>query len=466
MIEAHRESYAGMSEKQRRLALGELALFLGYGAITLISTMLNYSRGCIQRGMKEFKAGIRYTAGDRDRAPGGGRKKIEVVHKEEIMNSDIDEAKKEELCDLRKIIFDILEASSCYGDTETTRKWINITVKRVAEWVFEITGQKYSNTSIKRIIRQLNYSLQKNQKYDQVGSRHPKRNEQFLHIHEMIADFKKTGDPIISIDTKAKEKIGDFIRPGSEYRRKHEPRRVMDHDFAFSFSRYYQADDPLFPEELLNHKAIVIPYGVYCVNTNKAYVTLGIDSDTSEFAADAILNWWNMQGKHDYPNSKRMLILTDGGGSNRSRGWLFKIALQQLTDITGIETHVCHYPPGTSKYNPIEHRLWSQVTHTWAAKPLLTLELVRDFVSSTTTVTGLTVGCEINYRQYMTEREKAEARKCGGVATGIYDRPAIRDDVLIKRYSDDPDLQKWNYIIRPHEEGKRWQNYEPMGLAS
>ena len=210
----------------------------------------------------------------------------------------------------------------------------------------------------------------------------------------------------------------------------------------------------------------VITYGVYCLNTNKAYVSLGIDSDTSEFAVDSILNWWNEQGKIDFPNSKRLLILADGGGSNRSSGCLFKIALQQLSDKLGVEISVCHYPPGTSKYNLIEHRAWPHISHAWSAKPLKNLEVVCGYICSASTTKGFSVNCEINYKMYMTERERAEARKNNETVVGIYDRPEIREDVLIERYGNNPDLQRWNYTIRPHEEAKRWENYKPAHLAS
>ena len=455
----------GMCEKQRRLYLGTLAAELPYGGITALSRAFGYSRGCIQRGLAEVKAGETYNFGERIRAVGGGRKKTSEIHKQAIeCRKDISDEEKKRLADLPALIDSILQ-NSCYGDPMTARKWINTTIKSIAQEITQLTGQTYSHTSIKKIVRSLNYSLQKNQKFDQVGKKHPKRHEQYNHIQEMIDLFLLSGDPVISIDTKAKEKLGELIRQGREYRLAGDPRIVLDHDFAFLFKHLYEGVLG-FPVELLSRKAIVVPYGVYCLNTKKAYVTLGVSSDTSEFAADSILNWWNAQGRADFFGKKRLLILSDGGGSNRVNGFLFKIALQQLADYTGLEIYVCHYPPGKSKWNPVEHALFSYISINWAAKPLTNLEVVQGYISHTTTEKGLVVDCTINYTIYMTEKEKEKARREGKPVKGIDNSIELEKDVLIERWSEDPDLQKWNYIIRSHAEEKKWVNYRPSCLAS
>ena len=216
---------------------------------------------------------------------------------------------------------------------------------------------------------------------------------------------------------------------------------------------------------MMKNAAIVIPNGVYCLNNNTAHVTVGISHDTSEFAADSIRNWWNKRGKQEFPNASRLLILSDGGGSNRSRGYLWKIALQQLSDDLGLKIEMCHYPPGTSKYDPIERRLWSQVTRTWAAKPLKNLEIIKGYISATRTTTGLNVTCEINSKNYMTERQKKKTIDAGKEISGIINSEQIQEDIRIKYVGDDEDLRKWNYIIKPHSEKRKWSDYRQQGVA-
>ena len=194
------------------------------------------------------------------------------------------------------------------------------TTRSIADEVFKKTRLRYSHTSIKNILRRLNYSLQKNQKYDQVGRAHPMRDMQFCHISAKKHEYISNGDPVISIDTKAKEKLGDFIRSGTEYRRKRDPKRVLDHDFAFSYREIYPKGNNDLSESMLKKKAVVIPYGIYCLNNNTGYTVIGVDHDTSEFAADAIALWWKNQGKSQFPDAKRILILADGGGRTVQEG--------------------------------------------------------------------------------------------------------------------------------------------------
>ena len=465
-VERHSKLIAGMCEKQKRLYLGILAMELPYGGISAIAAAFGCSRGCVQRGKAEAMAGVTYVYGERIRAVGGGRKKIEITHKQAILQrTDIDDTGKEKLWDLTALVNETLRLG-CYGDPMETRKWINVTVKSIATDIFKKTGQKYSHSSIKRIVRSLGYSLQKNQKYFQAGKKHPKRGVQYDHIQEKISEYRSSGDPIISIDTKAKEKLGDFLRFGRIYRLHHDPLRTLDHDFAFLFQKFYNENDALFPSVLLQQKAIVIPYGVYCVNNNKGYVTLGIDSDTSEFAADSILNWWNAQGKHDFPNSKRILILSDGGGSNRSAGWLFKAAIQQIADTTGMVIDVCHFAPGKSKCNPIEHLMWCHVTRAWNCHLLKNLETVKELTTHTTTETGLIVHCEINYGVYLTESEKKKARENGESFSGIDNTLETQAQIQLERYGTDSALMNWNYTIRPHSECEKWENFKTVAKAS
>lgn len=456
-IARHKSLYDGMSEKQQRIYLGTMAQSSGnkHGIVSAIARWFHVSRNRVVRGIREVRAGETYRIGDRNRAPGAGRKSIEVTHRMMMEKS----GKAEEYGDLLQVIDNVVQKKA-YGDPMTGRKWTRTTAETVAEEVLKLTGMKYCPSSIRKLIRTNGYSLQKNQKFDQVGKKHPLRNEQFEHIEEMKQEFLAAGDPVISIDTKAKEKLGEFINGGREYRKIHDPRRVFDHDFAFRYSEI-EKDNPMIPLRMMDERAIVIPYGVYCLNTNQGFVTLGIDSDTSEFAGNAIKNWWEKQGKAAFPNSKRILILSDGGGSNRAKGFLFKIALQQLADDIDLEITTCHYPPGKSKWNAIEHRLWSQVSHSWNAKPLRNLSTVMEFIKSTTTKTGLTVDCLIDYGIYLTESEKRKARAKHEDFEGIDDKAGLQAKVRIEVWGrENTDLQKWNYTIRPHDFCQRWHNYK------
>ena len=449
----------GMVEKQKRLFLGSLAIELGYGGVTALSKALSISRGCIHRGIAAVNAGEVFYVGDRSRAVGGGRKRIEVKHREAILAIGcFTDEQIPEVIDILSVV-DTIIANASYGDPMRNNAWINVTVKSICEEVYKKTRQHYSHSSIKSIVRKLGYSLQKNQKYNQVGDAHPMRDAQFQHIEARRNEYISDGDPVISIDTKAKEKLGDFIRSGVEYRKKGDPRRVLDHDFAFTYEYIYPDGNSLIPAEMLKRKAIFIPYGIYCLNNNTGYAVIGIDHDTSEFAADSIAVWWKNQGSVQFPNAKRILILADGGGSNRSRGWIWKIALQQLSDTLGIKVEMCHYPPGTSKYNPIERRLWSQVSHAWAAKPLTSLEVVKGYTLQTHTKTGLTIGCEINFKTYLTETEKKKAILQNRDYAGIINDEVYQNDVNIQTVGGCAAMQNWNYLISPHHPDRRWKDY-------
>lgn len=458
IIKAVIDSMVSMSEKAVRLFLARIAISLGYGGITAVAKLAKVSRGMITRGIKEVKKGEVYKVGDRNRREGAGRPTIEQQHRKNMIALGFSGSELEEAIDICKVVDKVVEKSA-YGDPMSNNQWINTTVKSVAEEIYALTGQMYSHSSIKKIIRKAGYSLQKNQKYNQVGSGHPKRNNQFEYIEAKKVEYLELGLPVISIDSKSKEKLGDFINSGREYRKRKSPRRVLDHDFAFKFKDIYPDGSELVPLELYDSRAIVIPYGVYCLNDNSAHVTIGISHETSEFAADSIRNWWRTSGKMKYPKAKKMLILSDGGGSNRSRGWLWKIALQQLADDLGIEILMCHYPPGTSKYDPIERRLWSQVSHTWAGKPLSNLEVINGYVSHTRTSTGLQVSSEINSLNYMTEPQKKEAQRKGLRVQGITNSDILKDKLCVEYIGDDVDLRRWNYIIAPHRIEDRWKEY-------
>ena len=461
IAEQIKNTAASLTEKGKRLYLAREAKCRGYGGVTAVSIAVGVSRKTICRGIRELENGEEHKAGDRDRRPGGGRPSIERVYRETIMkmNPELKGADLDEACDIYRVIRSAVEPS-VYGDPMSDRKWVNATSKNIRDEVLKITGQLYSKASIKRILRRMGYSFQKNLKCKQVGTPHPMRDHQFRRIKSRVSRCMHEGWVVISIDTKAKEKVGDFINGGREYRPRQCPRRVLDHDFCFTFRKIYPNGSPLVPEDLMDAPAVVIPNGVYCLNNNTAHVTVGISHDTSEFAAGSILNWWNVSGKQQFPNAKGILVLADGGGSNRSRGWLFKAAIQQLSDTIGKIVEVCHYPPGCSKFNPIERRLWSQVTRAWTAKPLETLEKIQQYIGFTRTETGLRVTAEIDSKIYLTGAEKKTIPPaiCAGHIENIDE---LKKSIKISFLGSNETIEKWNYRIVPHKEEKRWIHYKP-----
>jgi len=236
-------------------------------------------------------------------------------------------------------------------------------------------GFDISHDKIGDLLKELGYSLQQNRKMLQVGVAHPDRNAQFEYINKKSEEFIEEGQPVISIDTKKKELIGNFKNSGAEYTKKEEPREVFDHDFPI--------------EEL----GKVVPYGIYDINRNTGFVNLGVSHDTAEFAGESILRWWQTLGKNTYPDAEKLYINSDNGGSNGSKIRLWKKQLQEIANITGLEIHVSHFPPGTSKWNKIEHKLFCYITKNWRGTPLISIETVINLISNTTTSKGLKVVC-------------------------------------------------------------------------
>ena len=264
-----------------------------------------------------------------------------------------------------------------------------------------------------KLLHELNYSLQANRKLRE-GTSHPDRNQQFEHINKQSKNFQERGQPVISVDTKKKELVGDFKNAGREWQPSGQPESVRVHDFI----------DPMLGK--------AIPYGVYDVTANAGWVSVGIDHDTAEFAVESIRRWWQQMGSVTYPSASELLVIADGGGSNGVRARLWKTELQRLADDTGLRISVCHLPPGTSKWNKIEHRLFAQVTQNWRGRPLISHEVIVNLIAHTTTQTGLVVRAELDGNSY---------------ATGI----KITDDKLaalsIERDAFHGD---WNYTIAPH----------------
>lgn len=296
--------------------------------------------------------------------------------------------------------------------------------RKIAELLKSQWQEDVSSVSLHYLLPQLGYSKMVNQKEKQVGEESPWRDNQFLYIAEVSQDFMETGDPIISIDTKKKEKVGEFKNNGSEWCLKGLPREVLDHDF------------------MIKELGQVAPYGVYVVNNNTGFVNLGIDHDTSEFAVESIWRWWKALGESTFPNAKRIYINCDGGGSNGSNRRAWKVELQRFSDKTGLTVVVSHYPPGASKWNKIEHRMFSYITMNWEGKPLISIDTIISLIESTTTKNGLSIQCTLDTNKY----------ELGSIVTdGMLKRMKI--DYRTGRENEAADcitqLAAWNYSIYP-----------------
>jgi len=297
------------------------------------------------------------------------------------------------------------------GDPESPLRWTCKSTRKLAEELQD-QGHMIGERSVAMLLHRAGYSLQSNRKVRE-GDSHPDRNAQFEHINAEVVSFQRRGQPVISVDTKKKELVGDFRNGGREWRPQGEPDEVRVHDFQ----------DPALGK--------AIPYGVYDVTNNQGWVSVGIDHDTAKFATEAIRRWWRKMGLRRFPNAKKLLITADGGGSNGSRCRLWKVALQDLADKTGLELSVCHFPPGTSKWNKIEHRLFCHITQNWRGKPLVSHEVIVNLIANTTTQTGLTIKAELDTRQYETGIKVSDAE----LATLRLKKARFHGD--------------WNYIILP-----------------
>ena len=389
-----------LDEKQKRILYGVAAEVLGHGGTATVHEITGASRNTITNGIKEADSEVTVSPNDRNsyriRKPGAGRKTA-----------------KEKNPGLYQKIEEIVQ-SSTYGSPMKTITWTTLSLRKIASELAEY-GYHVSQNIVSRALDQLGYSKQQNQKNLQVGKPHPDRDAQFRFIDAKATEFLEAGDPVISVDTKKKELIGNFKNNGQEYCQKKNPRKVLDHDFA------------------LPGLGKVAPYGIYVVNDNTGYVNLGTDHDTSEFAIESIARWWFDIGKHTFPDAKRIYINADGGGSNRPRGLQWKYQLQQLADITGLEIHMSHFPPGTSKWNKIEHRLFCYITKNWEGKPLTDIVTVVNLISSTTTEKGLKVKCVVDYNRYELNKKITEEQA---------------ETINIE---DCDQCGNWNYIIRPNK---------------
>jgi DDE family transposase len=362
-----------LNERDRRLALATEAKSWGRGGISAVHQATGASRTTIRRGMTELADDSAVRSSDRVRAPGGGRKKAEVD------NPNLVDA------------LDGLIEPETRGDPESPLRWTTKSTRHLAAELSEM-GHSVSHTAVAKILHSLRYSLQGTHKKLE-GTQHPDRDDQFRYINTLAKEFLAAGDPVISVDTKKKELVGRYAQAGKEWHPQGEPDHVSTYDF---------------PSEA-DGKAI--PYGVYDLIDNSAWVSVGIDHDTSVFAVATIQKWWENLGKDKYPDARRIFNTADGGGSNGHRPWLWKHELARLAATTGMEIVVSHYPPGTSKWNKIEHRLFSRITENWRGRPLETYQTIVNLIANTTTTTGLTVRCELDPNLYPTKIKLTDQQK-------------------------------------------------------
>jgi hypothetical protein len=351
-----------LNERQRRLLLAAGARALGRGGQTAVAQAVGVSRALVRRGEAELKGTDPRLEPDRIRRPGGGRKRAEAV------DSSL-------LTDL-----DLLISPDTRGDPESPLRWTCKSTRELADALSQM-GHQVSHALVGRLLHQQGYSLQANAKVNE-GRQHPDRDIQFNYLNELVREHLAEGAPVLSVDTKKKELVGEFKNSGREWQPEGEPVRVNVHDF---------------PDDAIGK---AIPYGIYDVAENSGWVSVGQDHDTASFAVEALRAWWRGEGRGRYGQARRLLINADCGGSNGNRSRLWKVELAKLAAETGLEITVCHLPPGTSKWNKVEHRLFSHISINWRGRPLTSYEVVVDLIRATTTCTGLRVHAELDSRQY------------------------------------------------------------------
>ena len=352
-----------LNERSRRIWAASEAMAIGHGGISSVMKATGLSRNAIKHGMSELKEGSNSEGQEgRVRRKGAGRKKLE----------DLDGSLLEEL--------ETLVSPETRGDPESPLRWTTKSTRNLSNELKK-KGFSVSHEKVAQLLKSLDYSLQAPRKTNE-GKSHPDRDCQFRYINAQTEKFQNEGLPVISIDAKKKELVGDFMNGGREYQPKGLPVEVNVYDF-FSLA-----------------KGKATPYGIYDIAKNNAWVNVGVSKDTAQFAVSSIRNWWDQMGKKSYPNSKKLLIHADGGGSNGSRNRLWKVELQKMATDLNLEITVSHFPPGTSKWNKIEHRLFSQITKNWRGKPLESLEVIVSLIGATSTKTGLKVKADLDTNTY------------------------------------------------------------------
>ena len=382
-----------LDERGRRVWAGVEAEAIGYGGQSIVSAATGMSRTTIHSERLKQDQSPRKSLSERIRAPGGGRKKL--TQQEPALLSALES----------------LVEPTTRGDPESPLRWTCKSTRQLAA-TLEEQGYRIGHQTVASLLDELGYSLQGNRKTKE-GSTHPDRDAQFKHIQGRVEEFQRRRQPVVSVDTKKKELVSDFKNGGKEWRPKGEPELVRVYDFV---------------DKLLGKAN---PYGVYDPTANVGWVSVGVDHDTAEFAVETLRRWWEKMGCQRYPEAKELLVTADGGGSNGVRVRLWKVALQRLANQTGLRVSVCHFPPGTSKWNKIEHRMFSHISMNWRGKPLISHEVIVNLIAGTTTKTGLKIEAEIDTNIY---------------PTGIQVSDEEYEKVQIERATFHGE---WNYTISP-----------------
>jgi Rhodopirellula transposase DDE domain len=388
-----------MTERLRRQWAACEAQTLGRGGITLVAQATGLSRTTIWSGVRELRHRTERPQDDlspeRVRAPGGGRHLL-AQNDPGLLHA-----------------LETLVEPTTRGDPQSPLRWTCLSTRRLAE-VLHTQGHTVSHKTVALLLDELGYSLQANRK-TREGQNHPDRNAQFEHINRQVRAFQRRGQPVISVDAKKKELVGDFRNPGREWRPQGEPEKVRAKDF---------------PDKKLGK---VIPEGVYDLSRNEGWVSVGIDHGTAAFAKATLARWWPEMGALAYPAAESLLITADAGGSNGYRVRLWKVKLQELADETGLRISVCHFPPGTSKWNKIEHRMFSQITKNWRGRPLLSQAIVVNLIGDTKTKEGLHIQAELDPHEYPLGIEVSD------------------EELAAVQIKEDKFHGEWNYMISPRK---------------
>ena len=387
-----------LDERARRLVAAAEAMAFPHGGVSAVRRSCGMSRTTITTGIRELRKGIVLPEG-RIRRTGGGRKRFEDNHPE--FTSELNG----------------LVAPSTRGDPESTLLWTCKSTRTLAA-AWTRRDRSVSHETVAQALRKAGYSLQGNRKTEE-GNQHPDRDKQFQHINATVTEELKGSRPVISVDTKKKELIGNYQNKGKQWLPKGEAEPVNGHDFA----------SPDVPR--------AYPYGIYDLGRNTGFVNLGTDHDTATFAVASIRGWWKAEGRRLYAGTSKLTITADGGGSNGYRLRLWKLELQKLADETGIDITVCHFPPGTSKWNKVEHRLFSFISSNWRGEPLRNYETIVSLIARTTTAKGLKVRCRLDRRKY-------------AIGTKV-----SKDDIASVNISPAAFHGEWNYTIRPSRKTRK-----------
>ena len=386
-----------LDERGRRLWAATEALSLGHGGIATVARATGLAESTVRLGKKELTSPAVATGSPRRvRRHGAGRTPL-TAQDQTLLTA-----------------LDALVEPTTRVDPMSPLRWTCKSTRRLAQELGR-QGHPVSHRKVGQLLKALNYSLQGTRK-TREGTAHPDRNAQFEYINTWVKDFQHRGQPVVSVDTKKKELVGDFANGGREYQPQGVPEQVRVHDF------------------LDKHLGKAIPYGVYDMTQNCAWVSVGVDHDTAEFAVATVQQWWQRMGCHMYPQAQQLLITADGGGSNGSRSRLWKVELQKLSDATGLEVSVCHFPPGTSKWNKIEHRVFCHITENWRGRPLVSREVIVNLIANTTTDMGLRVEAALDPHPYETGKKVSDAELA-----------------QVNLYPADFHGNDWNYVIKPRD---------------